>query len=162
MPALPSHTHPPPVNQPPLRPSTASATPSRLPTGRYTLRDLSLARAGAAEGWLNEVLEIRESSDTLPGPLQGLARAGLGRAQLQAEGLVAEEVEKLYERLFVYSVGAQHSLQQSLARRPQAVAAAVALRWWRALVTIAERLLRRRRRRSERRGVMSTARREEL
>ena len=108
------------------------------------------------------MLELRESSDTLPGPLQGLARAGLGRAQLQAEGLVAEEVEKLYVRLFVYSVGAQHSLQQNLARRPQAVAAAVALRWWRALVTIAERLLRRRRRRSERRGVMSTARREEL
>ena len=49
-------------------------------------------------------------------PLQGLARVGLGRPQLQAEGLVAEEVERLYQLLFVYSIGLQHSVQQNLKR----------------------------------------------
>ena len=75
-------------------------------------------------------------------PLQGLARVGLGRPQLQAEGLVAEEVERLYQLLFVYSIGLQHSVQQNLKRLTDAAAAPVALRWWRALVAVAERLLR--------------------
>ena len=75
-------------------------------------------------------------------PLQGLARVGLGRPQLQAEGLAAEEVERLYQLLFVYSIGLQHSVQQNLKRLTDAAAAPVALRWWRALVAVAERLLR--------------------
>ena len=75
-------------------------------------------------------------------PLQGLARVGLGRPQLQAEGMVAEEVERLYQLLFVYSIGLQHSVQQNLKRLTDAAAAPIALRWWRALVAVAERLLR--------------------
>ena len=111
-----------------------------------SLRDLSLARAGTAEGWLEDMLEIPPEGRSDEGwglmPLQGLARVGLGRAQLQAEGLAAEEVDRLYQLLFVYSIGLQHSVQQNLKRLTDAAAAPIALRWWRALVAVAERLLR--------------------
>ena len=93
------------------------------------------------------MLEIPPEGGTAEGllgltPLQGLARVGLGRTQLQAEGLAAREVEGLYQLLFVYSVGLQHSVQQNLKRLTDAAAAPIALRWWRALVAVAERLLR--------------------
>ena len=93
------------------------------------------------------MLEIPPEGGTAQGllgltPLQGLARVGLGRTQLQAEGLAAREVEGLYQLLFVYSVGLQHSVQQNLKRLTDAAAAPIALRWWRALVAVAERLLR--------------------
>ena len=93
------------------------------------------------------MLEIPPEGGTAEGllgltPLQGLARVGLGRTQLQAEGLAAKEVEGLYQLLFVYSVGLQHSVQQNLKRLTDAAAAPIALRWWRALVAVAERLLR--------------------
>ena len=124
----------------------SATAPSRPAAGRFSLRDLSLARAGTAEGWLEDMLEIPPEGRSDEGwglmPLQGLARVGLGRPQLQAEGLVAEEVERLYQLLFVYSIGLQHSVQQNLKRLTDAAAAPVALRWWRALVAVAERLLR--------------------
>ena len=93
------------------------------------------------------MLEIPPEGGTAEGllgltPLQGLSRVGLGRTQLQAEGLAADEVDRLYQLLFVYSIGLQHSVQQNLKRLTDAAAAPIALRWWRALVAVAERLLR--------------------
>ena len=141
-------THTPTTKQPSLGraiPQLLATAPSRPPAARYSLRDLSLARAGAAEGWLEDMLEIAPKGGAVAlglTPLRGLARVGLARPQLQGEGLVPEEVERLYQLLFVYSVGLQHSVQQSLKRLTEAASAPIALRWWRALVAVAERLLR--------------------
>jgi len=111
----------------------------------YSLRDLSLARVGTAEGWLEDMLElpaVGDAEETGLETLRGLERAGLGRAQLQAEGLTADETAKLHQLLFVYSIGLHHSLSSIVGRLPPEPGADVAVRWWRTLVSVAERLLR--------------------
>ena len=73
---------------------------------------------------------------------RGLERVGLGRGQLHAVGVAGDEASRLYDLLFVYSIGLHHSLAQTLARLPEDRSAEVAVAWWRTLVAVAERLVR--------------------